>query len=79
MRVLWDKFLMVNLLFLGLCFLWFTVLVVALYLFRADLGWGFFRQAWTLVINPSLGIFFLGVMISFFQSKWRQRKDSAVP
>jgi len=69
MRNVWEKFLMYNLAFLGLTFLWFMVLVLSYYLFHVDLGWGWWKQAWTYVVNPSLGIFFLGVLISFIQSK----------
>jgi hypothetical protein len=71
---LWDKFLMGNLAFLGLCFLWFSTLVLVKYLFVTDWGWAFFLQAWTYVINPSLGIFFMGVIISFVQSKINRPK-----
>ncbi|WP_287128453.1 hypothetical protein [Candidatus Cyanaurora vandensis] len=69
MRQVWDKILMLNLLFLAASFLWFVVLVLGQYLFRTDWGWVTFYRAWTWVINPSLGIFFVGVLVSFIQSK----------
>jgi len=69
MRQLWDKFLMFNLAFLGLCFVWFMTLVLGTYLFKSDWGWQWFHQAWTPIVNPSLGIFFVGVVVSVIQSK----------
>ncbi len=73
MRRLWDQFLMFNLLFLGISFLWFVALVLGRYALNIDLGWNIWPQAWTWVINPSLGIFFMGVLISWLQSKFLPR------
>jgi len=69
MRQIWDKLLMANLLFLACCFAWLVFSATAFFAFKLDWGWGLFNSAWKWVINPSLGIFFLGVVVSFIQSK----------
>ncbi len=75
MRKFWDKLLMGNLLFLFFCFIWFVTLIVGNYGFNMGWGWELWRQAWTYVINPALGIFFLGVVVSVIQSKFFRSKN----
>lgn len=67
-----DTFLMLDVLFIAAMFVWF----VAINIGRAvgvELGLPLFQALWMPVIQPALGIFFLGVLVSFVQSKWPKR------
>ncbi len=71
MKQYWDNFLLWVMAAIGFFFLWFLVAVVGNSL-GLNLGLTLWRSLWTPVINPLLGIFFLGVLVSFVSSKLKQ-------
>ena len=71
MKQYWDNFLLWVMAAIGFFFLWFVVAVIGNSL-GINFGLSVWRSLWTPVINPLLGIFFLGVLVSFVSSKLKQ-------
>jgi hypothetical protein len=71
MKQYWDNFLLWVMAAIGFFFLWFVVAVIG-NAFGINLGLSTWRSLWTPVINPLLGIFFLGVAVSLVSSKLKQ-------